>query len=50
MFRQFAGIIGSIFVLIAIVLILTRARETVAIINSIGSLSIQGIKTLQARA
>ena len=42
-------VLSGIGVLIAIYLFLNNGRETTSIINSIGSNSIAGIKTLQGR-
>ena len=42
-------VLSGIGVLIAIYLFLSNGRETTGIINSIGSNSIAGIKTLQGR-
>lgn len=47
--RILAQALSGIFILILIYLVLNRGPETAAIIHTIGSNAIQGIKTLQGR-
>jgi hypothetical protein len=48
--KVFSRVLTATFLLIGIVLVLNKAPESVAIVNSLAGNAVKGIKTLQARA